>query len=552
MTPWTAPASFSIEDLPDASLLCREGRVVEANRAARVAFADRPLLGQPVSELLAGFAVTAAETPAGRLYLLRPHAEAEPSFRTLVEAAPDAVLVHADGVVLFANAEAEALLGEPALVGASLDRFTAPGAWVPDGHERHVVERSFRRRDGAERTGECSTLPLRWHGRDALLTFVRDVSDRKRLEAHVLTTDRMATIGTLAAGVVHDISNPVAAALVNLEILDGRMNGTTPVDSVSMTDAPSLLRETRVALVRVAEMARDLKLLAYPNAVQAQSVDVNRVLESCMRMARVEIRKRARLIPRLGNVPPAAGSEARLAQVFLNLMTNAAQAIPEGHPSDHEIVVTTAFVDGRVVVGIRDTGVGVDPSLRDRLFTPFFTTKPAGVGTGLGLSICHRIVTGLGGNIRFEQPEGPGTVVRVDLPAWQATDAPPAVAAAPRRARVLVVDDDAQLGAALARVLGAVHDVSVETTAEDALRRIRGGARFDTIFCDVFMPERSGPELHGDLMWSAPDQAGRIVFLSADPAGARALLGTLPNPCLDKPVAPETLLAMVQKVAYGR
>jgi CheY-like chemotaxis protein len=241
--------------------------------------------------------------------------------------------------------------------------------------------------------------------------------------------------------------------------------------------------------------------------------------------------------------------------VFLNLLINAAQAIPEGNADGNEVKIAT-YPEGRdhVVVEISDTGQGIPESVKQRLFTPFFTTKPVGVGTGLGLSICHRIVTSLGGTISVESQEGRGATFRVVLPvaAGVTADEPtpaPEPARPFRRGRVLVVDDEAMIRRSIARSLGTQHDVTTAASGREALELLVAGERFDMIFCDLMMPEMTGMELHAVLMMTAPEQASHMVFLTggAFTESARRFLSDVPNVALDKPFDPQRLLAMVNE-----
>jgi CheY-like chemotaxis protein len=251
--------------------------------------------------------------------------------------------------------------------------------------------------------------------------------------------------------------------------------------------------------------------------------------------------------------------EARLGQVVLNLLINAAQAIPDGHADRHEVrIVTRADAAGRAVLEVHDTGGGIAPEIADRIFDPFFTTKPAGVGTGLGLSICRGIVLGLGGEIRAEPRPGGGTILRVVLPPAPArapeapapAPAPAPAAAAGRRGRVLVVDDEPAVASAIRRVLAAHHDVTVTGSAEDALEAIRDGERYDAILCDLMMPRMTGMELHAALEQAVPEQARRMVVLTggAFTDGAREFLERVSLPRCEKPFEAAGLRELVRKV----
>ena len=241
-------------------------------------------------------------------------------------------------------------------------------------------------------------------------------------------------------------------------------------------------------------------------------------------------------------VPRVLGNESRLGQVFLNLLVNAAQAIPEGQADRNEIKVATRMDGtGLVAVDISDTGSGMAPEVLKRLFTPFFTTKPVGVGTGLGLSICQRIITAMGGEIRVTSQVGQGTTFTILLPGTEA-NLPPAPAAPPahvpgRRARLLVVDDEPMVAGILQQALSAEHEVVIQTQAQDAYEQIRAGARFDLIFCDLMMPSMTGMELYAELRKVAKSQAEAMVFMSggAFTSSAMDFLAGVPNVCIDKP-----------------
>jgi CheY-like chemotaxis protein len=243
--------------------------------------------------------------------------------------------------------------------------------------------------------------------------------------------------------------------------------------------------------------------------------------------------------------------EARLGQVFLNLILNAVQAIPEGTAQENEIRVGTRLgEDGRVVAEVHDSGEGIPESVRSHLFEPFFTTKPVGVGTGLGLYICREIITALGGEIEVESPRGGGSLFRILLPAApsQPRAFPTAAAAGPTvpRGRVLVIDDEPMIAATVTRVLSR-HEVIAVRTARDALARITAGEIFDVILCDLVMPEMSGTALPAELAERAPEAARRMVFLTGDicTQQARAFAASVPNTFVEKPFDAAALRALV-------
>jgi CheY-like chemotaxis protein/anti-sigma regulatory factor (Ser/Thr protein kinase) len=280
-------------------------------------------------------------------------------------------------------------------------------------------------------------------------------------------------------------------------------------------------------------------------------VDVRGIVESATQMAWHEIRHRARLVKSLAEVPPIEGNEARLGQVFLNLLVNAAQAIPEGQADKNEVRVATRTDErGNIVVEVSDTGMGIPPENVSRVFDPFFTTK--GDGTGLGLSISYGAIRGLGGDIEVKSENG-RTTFQVTLPpskAWRAAGPISShdVRALTRR-RVLVVDDERLVGTAIARALSEDSDVDVVNDAQQALARIAKGDRYDVILCDLMMPVMTGMDLYAEIVRIAPKLVGRLVFMTggAFTPRARAFLESVVNPCLEKPIDTSKLRSIIAR-----
>jgi CheY-like chemotaxis protein len=261
-------------------------------------------------------------------------------------------------------------------------------------------------------------------------------------------------------------------------------------------------------------------------------------------MAWNELRHRAKVIKLYTKVPHVDAHESRLGQVFLNLIINAAHAIPAGNYDANEIRIATSLdLNGRVVVDITDTGTGIPPEIRPRLFTPFFSTKPIGVGTGLGLAISHRIITQFGGTISFDTEVGKGTTFHIALPVSGGATMPQHTQKmwtrnpAARRGSVLVVDDEESLAQALRRFLSTEHSVTAVYRARDALDLLELGTRYDVILCDLMMPQITGMELHAEVTRLDPAQAARFVFLTGGaftPSAREFLIGTN-NRRIEKP-----------------
>jgi len=389
-------------------------------------------------------------------------------------------------------------------------------------------------------------------------------SEHRELQARLAQTDRLTSLGTLAAGVAHEINNPLAYVLLNLGFLAEELPRllSNPEDARAR-EARVALDHARDGAERIRDIVRSLKTFSRPENETIAPIDVSRVLDATLAMIANEVRHRARLVKDYAQAPQVMANEARLGQVFLNLLMNAVQALPESRSGDNEVrvVVRSPSVD-RVVVEVQDNGVGIAPQVRGRIFEPFFTTKPVGIGTGLGLAICHGIVSALGGTMTFDSEVGRGTVFRVELPAAgralgeiaaaHVSGGAPAAKSPSRRARILVVDDEPIVCFSLERLLSSVGDVVAMTSAKDAVARIAAGDRFDVILCDLMMPQMDAQSMYEELVAIAPAQAERMVFVTggAFTMRARDFLARVPNARLGKPFDVDALLALVrEKVA---
>ena len=350
----------------------------------------------------------------------------EESFRALIERSPDAIFIHRGGTVLFANLAAASMLGlerAEALRGRYLTELVLPAQEPllrePSGADT-LREVHFIHAEGRTVLGEVVGVALRFDGEPAVATMARDITERRQVQERLMASERMASLGTLSAGVAHEINNPLSYMLSNLRFVEDELR-TLAASGESLAGAPGhevreALKEAMEGAERVRHIVHDLKTFSHGGSDTQAQVDVNAVLESCVNMARSELRHRAQLVKDLGELPPVRANASRLGQVFLNLLVNAAQAIPQGSLEAHEVRLISRLERGHVVVAVSDTGVGISPENLRRLFDPFFTTKPVGVGTGLGLSICHGIIRELGGRITVESEPGKGTTFRVFLP----------------------------------------------------------------------------------------------------------------------------------------
>jgi PAS domain S-box-containing protein len=421
-------------------------------------------------------------------------------------------------------------------------------AWarlVPEDHAgakqmfEHVL--ATGERQIGEATGE-SGIRWRMHAgpryegdQIAGVTFVAwDVTEQKQLETRLAIADRMASIGTLSAAVAHEVNNPLTYVLANLEWAAKK---SLERGDTAMAERLGAALE---GIARIRSVVSDVGTFSRVEEDRQHLLDVRALLEMGLRIADMEIRHRARLIREYREVPPVLGSEGRLGQVFLNLLVNAAQAIPEGQADENEIRVSTSTdTMGNVVVEVSDTGAGIPPSLLERVFDPFVTTKPRGVGTGLGLYICKNIVTSLGGELSVTSTPGKGSAFRVVLPASpgaslnavESNDPPRSV----RRLRVLVADDEAAIGKALSMYLEG-HEVDIVNSGRAAIERLET-EEYDALFCDLVMPDLTGMDVFDWVQANRPKMLERLIFMTGGgfTPRARQFLETVENEVLEKP-----------------
>lgn len=428
----------------------------------------------------------------------------------------------------------------------------------------------YRCKDGSYRWLEWRSVAHQ--DRQFVYAVARDITERKlanerlreseeqqdSMRRQLIFSDRMASVGTLAAGVAHEINNPLAYVSANISLmLEELTNLATGPSAAHVETLAEIATEAKEGADRIRKIVRGLKTFSRAEEEHLTVMSLEPLLEMSIDMTRNEIRHRARLVLDFGEVPHIKGDEARLGQVFVNLLVNAAQALADGDSEANEIrVVTTTDSAGRAVVEISDTGCGIPADVIDRVFDPFFTTKPIGIGTGLGLSICHNIVTSLGGEISVTSESGLGTTFRIVLPAAEGIvevkDELSITAGSADCVTVLVVDDEPSIGYLLQRVLKD-HDVTAVTTAREALQLLESGKQFQIIFSDLMMPEMSGMDFYGELGGRFPDAVASVVFVTggAFTPGAHQFLDSVPNELLEKPFTPKAVRDLVQRRARG-
>jgi signal transduction histidine kinase/ActR/RegA family two-component response regulator len=409
-------------------------------------------------------------------------------------------------------------------------------------------------------------------GRGAVV-YVRDATDEREREIGRLQAEKLASIGMLAAGVAHEVNNPAAFVLANIEALTGSMRliedklrelpeagDARAALSNLLFEASAILQESKEGMARIQRIVRDLGSFSHADEDVSVPLNLNTAVESALTMLRNEIRYRARVESDLRATQLVRASVPRLGQVFLNLISNAVQAMDEADPKRNMLRVRSFDAGGHVVVEVIDNGPGIPPEIMPRIFESFFTTKPRGMGTGLGLPISLGIVRGLGGDITVDSRPGQGATFRVRIPSAEpevAAVSQPVAEITPTRQfsrrRILAVDDEVLLLKAYRRMLSDGHDLVTALGGTEALRTLEKDSSFDVVLCDLQMPEMSGMELHAAVRERFPALANRFVFVTggAFSADARRFLEKAVSAVIQKPFRVEELLALVDSVAGG-
>jgi signal transduction histidine kinase len=444
-------------------------------------------------------------------------------------------------------------------------------------------KQAFDSRHASGRVFRCSVTPLMRDEKPYRAIIVaQDVTDEskaiareKEMEQRLVLSERLASMGSLASCIAHEINNPLTYVVGNLAYIAEALSKLAESDQTGRCrQIERAVADVREGVDRVRSVVGDLTVLSQPESDSRTLLDVRKVLESSINIARNEIRQRARLERDYHETPSVLANEALLGQVFLNLLLNAARAIPEGSAAQNAIRIHTGIsTDGKAAIEIRDTGLSLTPNGAAQIFDP---TPPHGIdvpdlaqlaandlgrglGVGLGLPICRTILNGFGGEIRAESDGERGAVFRILLPAVHhkesmerrpktADIAPVRASTEPgNRARILVVDDEPVIASTMRRALEG-HDIYIVTSGLDALELCRGEA-FDLVLCDLMMPDFTGMDLYEALEKDGMGHEHRLIFMTggAFTTRARKFLASVPNAWLKKPFDAEEIQMMVAR-----
>jgi len=521
------------------------------------------------------------------LVQLRDAHGSETQSRLLLTRATDGiVVVDPARRVLFANAAACGMLAADCeeLVGEVFE-YAIPEETEPATYQVQLP-------DGLVSTLTATAIVSVWDGREATIIQMQPLlrpsippsvpsSIPPALLGPRVSEDRLRAVGRLAASLAHEVNNPLTFVLANLESLReshqairrfvrklrvdlATREAITPQSFEQITtdanlqeiidDTADMLTDCYKGMHRIQDIARSLGTFSRADDKQAEMTDITRVVDDACAMVFNQIRYRARLVKRFEPIPMIAAFPGRIVQALVNMLTNAAEAIDGGTYDKHRIIVSTHLEGDHVVVGVSDTGVGIKEDSRDRIFTPGYTTKAHEGGMGLGLTACSRVAQEHGGRLEVHHLPDCGTRFELVIPIdtglsaiEQRRESHPISEAPLKRSRLLIVDDDAMVLSALHRRLRRRYDTVTVLGGAEALARLSEDPGFDSIVCDLMMPEVDGKSFYNAIKKDHPELADRIVFMSggAFTPRLRKFAAAVPNPVLQKPVSREDLESML-------
>jgi two-component system NtrC family sensor kinase len=494
----------------------------------------------------------------------------EASYRAIFDAAEDAIFVNdfSTGAIVDVNAKACADYGytREEFRGMTMGGLSSG---EPPYTQENALALFARARAGEEVRAEwrcrCKDAVLRWHevsmrrvtigGQDRILVLARDITEKKRA-AEELTRQRessyqrekLAALGSLLAGVAHELNNPLSVVVARAVMLEEQ--GDPAIQSAAL--------KIRTAAERCARIVRTFLAMARQQQPQRGAVAVNDVAAAALDLAGYAIRTSS--VDVIADLPPeiplinADGDQ--LHQVLLNLITNAQQSLQD-HPPPRRIRVQTRFDAAAHIVRITvaDNGPGIPPHLRARIFEPYFTTKATGVGVGVGLAVSAGIIEAHGGSLAVDCPAEGGAVFTVALPVGAVevpdADAEPAASASSGQRSILIVDDEAEIREMLAEILASErHRVVTVGSGREALERM-AVERYDVILTDIRMPDIDGRALFKEIERRWPRQVTRVIFVTGDTLASalRDFVSESGRPVIEKPFLPGEVRRIVAELA---
>ncbi|HTA77167.1 MAG TPA: PAS domain S-box protein [bacterium] len=503
--------------------------------------------------------------------------KSEENFQTIIKEMPDGVLIADEGEVLFVNNAFAKMLGYGSpleIIGWSLLDLIHPdyhgicqerlSLLMKDGQPVTNTKFKLIGKDGKAIEVESAGIPIQFNGKKAAMGVISDNTLQNEMRRQATLNDKLATVGTLAAGVAHEVNNPLTYILGNLSFLGEQLEemkahmlqkGCADQECIKiLKEMTEEVAETTKGGERIRDIVKGLKAFVRSSDDKAEKVDLNQMVESALNMTYHIFKQKARLEKDLAvDMPLLMIHSGKIQQVFINLIINAAQAIEGNQPGKNKIRVRTGHNINGLFVEFTDTGKGIPENILPRIFDPFFTTKPTGVGTGLGLSVCNEILRHYQGSLEVKSQVGQGTTFTVRLPILEEplTEREELIQhSGSQFGRVLVVDDEPGNLEVMCRAIRKKHTVLKALSGLEAMAVLaKEDGQIDAVVTDVNMPDMNGIDFYQAVESQYPDLEKRFIFMTGGifSEETKDFLKKIPNVCLEKPFKFEEMLKAVSQ-----
>jgi PAS domain S-box-containing protein len=506
--------------------------------------------------------------------------KSEENFINMIGQMPDGIMIKDENQVLFTNGSFAKMLGydsseelkgmeslqlvHPDFRTASQERLQK---LLNNGGSNPLCQFKMLGKEGKVVDVETSSIAIEYFGQKAVMAVLRDTTLQNQMERQAVLNDKLATLGTMAAGVAHEINNPLTYLLGNLDFLKeqvAEIKVWAEHKGFMDTTRQNLLTEMDEELTditrggeRIRDIVKGLKTFVRGNEETVEKADLNQIVESAIDLTMHAIKNKARLEKDMAvDLPDLTVNAGKLQQVVINLLINAAQAIDSNCPTENKIRVRTGRQNGSLFVEVTDTGKGIPETALPRIFEPFFTTKPAGVG--LGLSVCNEILRRYEGTLEVRSQVGMGTTFVARLPlenGFKAKAVDPGLPVEKKSVRVLVVDDEPGNLEVLSRSLKKEYEVLSAMSGVEAMAILeKDGGRIDAIVSDINMPEMDGIALYHAVSQKFPRLEKKLVFITGGifAEDVAAFLKSVPNVCIEKPFSHQDLRAAVAQCVVSK
>ncbi len=496
-------------------------------------------------------------------------AKAEDRYRMLMENASCGIFIYdKNGIVQEINKQGESIFGysRDHMIGKDFRKFVVPEEqeYAALQIQKLIIEKKIGPNEGhiVQPSGLIvdvvfSAISIDIHGENILLCILNNMTEYNQLHTRAVLNDKLATVGTLTAGIIHEINNPLTWLLGNIDLLQDEFLQLKKenINQQVLAKLDEMINDSLQGAKQIRDIVSTLKGFSRLEDKELFPVDIHSIINDAIKIASTQFKNHPDIQTIFApDLPLMMFTRNKLLQVFLNLIINAHQSLPENNLNNNSITISTTTEDELLRIDITDSGIGIKPEDLPKIFESFYTTKPAGIGTGLGLSICSDIVSSMGGKIDVKSVFGSGTTFTIHLPISlnvQTENTLRLVKTSQTRKHILIVDDEPFLLKSMQRLLEDIHDITTATGGRAALTLLEDGTdEFDTIISDLNMPDINGADLYRYVAEKYPGFEKNIIFMTGSvftPA-LKEFLSTVNNLRLTKPINQDELLQAIERM----